>query len=140
MFGFWKKSKTPTPVKGRILVLDPDPAVGEFIRKQFAGEGLVVDCLLSAQSLNTHNLANYQLVIIDLSVNNGQGMRLVEQLKQQRATSHLGVITTSNSMTPAMIIQALNAGADDYLLKPFTPGELTSRISATLKNREMLDD
>ncbi len=139
MFGLWKKSKKAIPVKGRILVLDPDPTVGELIRKQFADEGLIVDCLLSAQSLSTHNLANYQLVIIDLSVNNGQGMRLVEQLKQQRTTSHLGVITTSNAMTPATIIRALNAGADDYLLKPFTPAELSSRINATLKNRELFD-
>lgn len=123
------------PLRGRIIVVDSDTHIGELIHAHFFPEGYVVDVCTSVNDLYNIDLTEYSLMIIDLNIDENSGLDIVEQVKQRRDTSSIGVITCSVNMSPATIINALNAGADDYILKPFSLRELMARVRSVLRRQ-----
>jgi two-component system OmpR family response regulator len=63
------------------------------------------------------------------------GHDIIGHIRQQRATSMVGVIVSSIDMSATSIVNALNAGADDYLLQPYAQRELLARVRAVLRRR-----
>lgn len=124
-----------TTVRGRIIVIDSDTHIGELIHAHFSPEGYTVDVCTSVNELYNIDLSDYSLMIIDLNIDENSGLDIVEQVKQRRDTSALGVITCSVNMSPTTIINALNTGADDYLLKPFSIRELMARVRSVLRRQ-----
>lgn len=129
-----KQSVGSTP-QGRILVVDSDNTLCEMIRVHFCPEGFVVDSCTTADDVFSAHLAAYRLMIIDLDTNGGIGTGIIEQVKHRRDTTSLGVIACSVNMSPTTIIEILNAGADDYLLKPFSLQELKARVRSVLNHK-----
>lgn len=119
----------------RILVVDSDPGVGDIIRDNFSGEGYVVDCCVTGDDTYSIDLSRYQVVLLDLGIDDNAGLGLVEQIKQIYDPGEVSVIAYSVMMSPETIIQALNAGADDYLIKPFSIRELKARVRSVLRRR-----
>lgn len=120
---------------GRILVVDSDAVICEMIQTHFGPEGFIVDSCTNVNDLYSLELAEYRLIIIDLNIDSDHGISIVEQIKQRRDTASIGVITCSVNMSPTTIINALNAGADDYLIKPFSLRELMARVRSVLRRR-----
>lgn len=104
-----------------------------MVHTHFQAEGYRVDSCHTIDGLFSLELADYDLLIIDLDIENNAGIDIVEQVKQRRDTVHLGVIACSVKMAPTTIINALSAGADDYLLKPFSIRELLARANSVLR-------
>lgn len=118
---------------GRILVVDSDAQIPSTIKSQFEPEGFDVDWCNSVGELYNIDVDNYRLVVMDIEIEDNTGIGLIEQLKQSSGRDNLPVIACSRRMTPSTIIAALNAGADDYLLKPFSIRELMARVHAVLR-------
>lgn len=119
----------------RLLVVDADMSVVEMIRENFAEDGFSVDVCTSGDETFNIDLTEYSLVLIDLAIDGNTGLNQVEQIKQIYDPSEVAVIAYSAQMSPQTIIRALNAGADDYLIKPFSIRELKARVNSVLRRR-----
>lgn len=122
-------------IEGRILVVDPDLRIFEMIQSHFGHDSFIVDSCQSTDEFYSVDLTSYNLVIIDLNIDDESGMDIVEQIKQRRETARMGVIACAVNMSPSAIINALNSGADDYLIKPFSVRELMARVRAVLRRQ-----
>lgn len=131
------KDPTNNPInQGRILAIDSDSTICEMIRTHFGPEGFSVDYCTSYEDLFSINVGGYALVIISLDLDDADyALSLVEQIKQHSASARTGIITCSSQMSPATVIDSLNAGADDYLLKPYSLRELMARVCAVLRRQ-----
>jgi len=126
---------TNSIVEGRILVVDTDLHISEMVKSHFGHDGFMVDSCTVASDFYAIDLTSYNLLIIDIDLDDQMGLNIVEQIKQRPETANIGVITCAINMSPTTIINALNSGADDYLIKPFSMRELTARVRAVLRHK-----
>ncbi len=119
----------------RILVVDDDRHVGDMIRDNFAGEGFMVDLCSNYAEVFNIDLSKYRLVLLDIAAADENGINFIDQIKQIHTLGDVSIIAFSPRMTPETIINALNAGADDYLIKPFSIRELRARVQSVLRHR-----
>ena len=113
----------------RILLVEDTEGLGEAIRDQIAGEGHAIDwvqCLSHAET--SLRSTQYDLVLLDLMLPDGSGIDLLTDLRQRGSTTPVIILTALDQISDR--IKGLNAGADDYLVKPFDLSELSARISA----------
>lgn len=122
------------PPGSQILIVEDEAHIRRFVRLTLEAEGHTV-----------HEAENYQrglieagtrrpdLVVLDLGLPDGDGVALIRELRQWSA---MPVIVLSARSAEASKIAALDAGADDYLVKPFGSGELTARVRAQLRRHQ----
>jgi two-component system, OmpR family, KDP operon response regulator KdpE len=114
-----------------VLVVEDEIQIRRFVRAALEGEGCrVVEAATMAQGLIDAGTRKPDLIILDLGLPDGDGMRFVQDL---RAWSNLPVLILSARSTEGDKIGVLDAGADDYLTKPFAVGELLARMRALLR-------
>ena len=118
----------------RILVVEDDPLILRFVRQALEEEGhQVFDTDTLKRGLIEAGTRRPDLLILDLGLPDGDGVNLLRDL---RGWSQLPVIVLSARSAEADKIEALDAGADDYLVKPFSVGELLARVRAALRRRD----
>ena len=116
----------------RILLVEDDLALGEGIRTALKPEGYTVDWLqdgVSALHALTHE--RFELVLLDLGLPRMDGLQLLKHLRA--AANPLPVLVLTARDATADRIAGLDAGADDYLTKPFDVAELKARLRALLR-------
>ena len=113
----------------RILLVEDDLALGEGIRTALKPEGYTVDWLQDGVSaLHALSHESFELVILDLGLPRMDGLQLLKQLRG--AANPLPVLVLTARDATADRIAGLDAGADDYLTKPFAEAELLARCQA----------
>jgi len=122
----------------RILVVDDELAIRRFLRVSLAGHGYrVFEAAKAQEGLEAIVGVHPDLVILDLSLPDIDG---IEVTRQVREWSKVPIVVLSVRGQDDDKIAALDAGADDYLTKPFSTGELLARIRVALRHAARPDD
>src|SRR5712671_7286852 len=117
--------------KQRILVVDDEPQITRVLRRSLMSHGYEVRTAADgAAALQTFGDWPPDLVLTDLSMPNIDGLQLCRNL---RTISQLPIIVLSVKGEETTKVQALDAGADDYVTKPFGMDELLARVRAQLR-------
>jgi two-component system NtrC family sensor kinase len=120
-----------------LLIVDDDSAVRERLREIFeTAQYRVVTANEAASALRVLKGVRCDLVALDLEMPGVDGLALCKLLRAQPATSKMPIIALSESDDEARKVQAFTAGADDYITKPSTPGELLSRVSLHVRTSQ----
>lgn len=116
----------------RVLIVEDDPQIRRFLRLALEGEGCTVQ---EASRLDVGIAASrlgHDLVLLDLGLPDGDGLDFIGPF---RARSQAPVVVLSARGQETDKVAALDAGADDYLVKPFGMAELLARVRAQLRRR-----
>ena len=117
----------------RILIVEDEAEIRRFVRMSLSAEGFeVIEAEGVQRGLIEAGTRRPDLVVLDLGLPDGDGIDLIRDL---RAWSDMPVLVLSARTTESDKINALDAGADDYLVKPFSAGELLARVRAQLRRR-----
>lgn len=120
----------PSP---KVLLIEDEKQIRRFVRVAVEEEGChVVEAETMAQGLIEAGLGKPDLLILDLGLPDGNGIDLIRDL---RGWSDVPILILSARAQESDKIDALDAGADDYLTKPFSVGELRARLRALLRRR-----
>ena len=122
----------------RLLIIEDEKQIRKILRLAFEEEGFVVS---EAETLNQGLIeagtAKPDLIILDLGLPEGDGITLIEEL---RTWSDVPILVLSARFQESEKIKALDAGADDYITKPFGVGEVFARVRALLRRKMRIGD
>ena len=126
-----------------ILTVEDEPAISDILRVNlsFAGYDVVsANNVLQAENLIKTSIPG--LVILDWMLPGTSGSTFLKRLRNDKRTQDIPVIMLTAKSLEENKIEGLNAGCDDYMVKPFSPKELIARIQAVLRRRspELTED
>lgn len=118
----------------RLLLVEDDSMIGESVRKGLRQDGFIIDWVQDGRAAETAlECGNYDLVLLDIGLPKKSGLDVLKSLRQRKNTIPVLVLTARDAITDR--VQGLDAGADDYLVKPFDLEELAARIRALLRRQ-----
>ncbi len=127
-------------IAGKILVVDDEPAIHKLIQVQFSRRNFqVISCLNSEQVLDYVTEHQPDIVLMDLMMPVLDGISATHRIRNADLPSYLPIIVITAKREIKDVVAALDAGADDYLTKPFEFDELYSRIKNMLRLKEIHD-
>jgi DNA-binding response OmpR family regulator len=116
----------------RILLVDDDEALMESLAELLIQQRYAVDIAVDGKCAQTYvDMFNYDLIVLDLMLPDGDGIQFCHQFRQAGYANPLMILTAKESTLQK--VKALDAGADDYVVKPFDFDELCARIRALLR-------
>jgi two-component system OmpR family response regulator len=120
----------------RVLLVEDDAALSDAVCSYLRAKAFVVDAVpgLAQASAALHG-AQYAAVLLDLHLGDGDGLSLLPQVRALKDRPIVIVLTARDQVTDR--IRGLDAGADDYLVKPYDPGELLARLRAIERRRSV---
>ena len=118
----------------RILVVEDDAMIGASIRTGLQQDGYTIDWARDGKAAELATTTNdYDAILLDLGLPGKSGLDLLAQWRRQQNTVPVLIITARDAVDDR--ITGLDAGADDYLVKPFDLNELAARLRALLRRR-----
>ena len=116
----------------RILVVEDDVKVAEFVRRGLTEEGYAVDVLHDgADAGDQAAVFDYDAVVLDMMLPRQSGFQVLRAIRARKASLPVVILTARDSVQDR--IAGLDAGADDYMAKPFALAELSARLRALLR-------
>jgi two-component system OmpR family response regulator len=116
----------------RILMIEDDTVLGAAVRDQITGDGQSLDWVTRLDAAGDAIAgAAYDLVLLDLMLPDGRGIRFLKDLRGKGDVTPVIILTALDQVSDR--IEGLNAGADDYLVKPFDLTELSARIGSVAR-------
>ena len=122
-------------MSGTILLIEDDSRIQELISLHVSAMGLELDWVADGQQGLEQALANdYALLILDLNLPSMHGIEICRKMRNQRSNVPILMLTSQTQESDKVL--GLDAGADDYLAKPFGVFELCARIRALLRRKQ----
>ncbi|MGH9398296.1 MAG: response regulator transcription factor [Terriglobia bacterium] len=122
----------------RVLVVEDDESVAGFLKERLESDGYHVDRASDGASAGVNMESSlYDLVILDLNLPAVDGVELLKQVRTRDRLLPILVLTGRTQLEDR--VEALDLGADDYLMKPFEYGELVARVRALLRRAKPED-
>lgn len=117
----------------RILVVDDEETLCDTLGFNLESEGYVVDTAYSAEEALTHNLADYDLILLDIMMGEISGLQLARIVWANPATASVPIIFCTAKDAEEDMIHGLDLGADDYITKPYSLNAMLARIRTVLR-------
>jgi DNA-binding response OmpR family regulator len=119
----------------RILVVEDEKKTASFVKKALEAEGFAVDAAHNGDDgLTLAQTTPYDAVVLDIMLPGRDGLGVLKQLRDRR--SNVPVLLLSARGAVEERVEGLNAGADDYLAKPFALAELVARVRALVRRND----
>ena len=129
------QSRSGRVAEVRILLVEDDDMLGEAVREGLRQEGYVVDWVQdSGAALAALSTSSPSALVLDLGLPTGGGMSVLRWLRQNGRMTPVVIVTARDRVTDR--IAGLDAGADDYLIKPFDIDELCARLRAVTRRTD----
>ena len=129
---------TESPPRASVLVVDDEPTIGEVVARyleragyhtRIAGDG--------SQALALCAQSAPDLVVLDIMLPGIDGLEVMRRIREQQPSPVRVILLTARGREAERIV-GLRRGADDYIVKPFSPGELVARVEAVLRRGALL--
>ena len=128
-------------VSRRALVVEDDPDIVELLAHYLTAEGWTIDATADGRkALERIRSESYQLLILDLQLPGLDGLSLCAEVRRDKRTHEIPVVMLTARGDEADRIVGLEMGADDYVVKPFSPKELVARVRALFRRIERKDE
>ncbi len=122
----------------KILLVEDEKKVANFIKKGFEEEGLSVDVAEDGnKALEMVSSVDYELIILDVMLPGKDGIEVLKEIKKRGIVKPIMMLTAKDTTQDKVI--GLDAGADDYMTKPFAFEELLARVRALLRRGHAIE-
>lgn len=123
----------------RVLLVEDELGIAQFVRQGLTEAGYAVDFAPDGQSgWDYASAAEYDIIVLDVMLPELDGLQLLRQLRSQKIKSPVLLLTARDGVEDR--VKGLDAGADDYLAKPFAFTELLARLRALLRRPPLQGD
>ncbi|MCR5697248.1 MAG: response regulator transcription factor [Marinilabiliaceae bacterium] len=117
----------------KILIVEDEETLSDVMRLNLQNEGYEVDVANSAEQALTYDVRSYSLILLDIMMGEISGIQMAKILKAEPATASIPIIFCTARDSEDDMVQGLNMGADDYIMKPFSIRNLVARVRSVLR-------
>jgi DNA-binding response OmpR family regulator len=138
--GMGKKELGTMHAARKILIVDDDAALRQSLAEQLGrdGEFVSTECCCAAEALDTIGRERFDAILLDVGLPDMDGRELCRRLRSEAVSVPIVMLSAADSDGDA--VQGLDAGANDYVTKPFRLNVLLARLRAQLRQSERRDD
>ncbi len=119
----------------RILIVDDEETLREALQFNLEAEGYEVVTAPDAETVLTMDLRDFDLIILDIMMGEISGLQLARLLRRNPATAAIPIIFCPALDSETDMIEGLDSGADDYIMKPYSLPALKARVRSALRRR-----
>ena len=119
--------------KKRLLVVDDEDTLCEALRFNLEAEGYAVDTAGSAEEVLAMDVSGYDLLLLDIMMGEISGIQLAKILKVNPATASIPIIFCTAKDAEDDMVEGLELGADDYIVKPYSLRNVLARVKTVLR-------
>ena len=123
---------------GAVLLVDDEDHITGLLKYNLENESYGVSVEPIALKASNSDLTNFRIILVDAMKQSFSGIDFLRTVKANPMTAHIPVIVVSGSDSEDQILSAFEAGADDYIIKPFSLRELIARVKSVLRRNPLV--